>query len=260
MAVLFGLGLLAAAPASASPVRDLRLTGTWNLRATPGGTLIGKVHAGPVTVDCQADGPTVNIPGTGRTAIWNRIPGRGYVTDLAVAGTADGKRDPRIPSCGGTAPQPPRSSPTSSGYGAAVLARAKNYPLNSYGGQCKVWAAKVVNAVLLQHGSRRIGGYESRDGAYWGSYVNAGGVRVAVSQAAPGDLIQTNNPNDRTSNVHYRAMHSAIIVSLTGTPGTFVVRDSNWGGNELVTEHLWTPDVTAKRFGLETNIWHFGGR
>ena len=379
-----GLGFALAAPAHAVTGRSI--TGTWNVRTTPGGALAGKVGPGPADVDCQAGGPSVTIPGVGTSAVWDHVRGRGYVTSLAVSGT--GKKLPacaatpaatpapapapvlgagsivglagkclhvrggksragaavQLHDCNGSAAQrwtrsgttlraldkcldtagqatgngtraqlsvctgaatqawqltggnlrntasgrcldvfKARSAngtrtslwtcnghsnqtwnatlaaaPAPTGYQAQILGQAATWATGSKGGQCKVWAAKVVNAVLARETGARIGGYESAGGAYWGSYANAGGRRVPVDQAAPGDLIQTNNPADRTSNKHYRAMHSAIIVALTGTPGTFVVRDSNWHGDEVVTEHLWTPATTAAKHGLESNYWRFG--
>jgi Ricin-type beta-trefoil lectin domain len=409
-----GLGLAVAGPASAAGpatapastsagATGLRVQGTWNVRATPGGTLVGRVGPGPVEVDCRAGGPSVTIPGSGTSAVWDHLRGRGYVTDLALTGTpatsiaacaktteptkkptrstrttpprtapapvttgaivglagkcltvrggtkaGDGDSSAvELSDCAGTAAQrwtpsgltlralgrcldtvevPGKGTaggtrariaacdggagqtwqltgrtlrnpatgrcldvlradpsdgtattlrpcngrpnqiwststapaPGPAGYGRAIRAEATTWALDSAGGQCKVWAAKVVNAVLHRQGGGRIGGYESRGGAYWGSYAAAGGVRVSAAQAAPGDLIQLNNPADRTSNVHYRAMHSAIIVARASTPGTFVVRDSNWHGDERVTDHLWTPGTTAAKFGLETNYWRFG--
>jgi 5-hydroxyisourate hydrolase-like protein (transthyretin family) len=152
--------------------------------------------------------------------------------------------------------------PASAAYGfdnTEVANQARSYAIGSYGGQCKPWAANVVNVVLARHGvSVRIGGYESANGAYWGAYVNAGGIHVDAASARPGDLIQLNKATDRYSNTYYTGMHTAIIVANTSIANTFVVRDSNWGFTELVSEHQWNPVGHASKYGLEANFWRFG--
>jgi Cutinase len=97
--------LITAGPASA--LDGLHINGTWNVRNTPTDSPNGTVSSGQVvTVDCQADGPSVTVAGFGTSAIWDHIPGRGYVSDLAVVETAYARHDPRIPRCGAPAPPP----------------------------------------------------------------------------------------------------------------------------------------------------------
>lgn len=154
------------------------------------------------------------------------------------------------------------AGPSNASYGfdnGEVATQARSYALGSYGDQCKVFAENVVNAVLSRHGiSARVGGYASPNGAYWGAYANAGGVRVDPSSAAPGDLVQINNPKDRFSNIYYTGMHTAIVVGTTGSPGTFVVRDSNWMFTTTVKEHTWNPTSYVQGKPLEANFWRFG--
>jgi hypothetical protein len=144
------------------------------------------------------------------------------------------------------------------GYGAEIVAQARSYRIGTVGGECKVWAGKVVSAVLARHGKGPVGGYGSPDGAYWGAFANAGGRRVTEAEARPGDLIQLNKPDDRYSDLYYAPMHTAIIVGMTGTPGTFEIRDSNLTAPNMIDEHTWTPSQVATSHGLEVNYWRFG--
>lgn len=81
-------------------VSGLHIRGSWRLRAAPVGRTVGIARNGEVvTVDCQATGPRVAIPGLGSSRIWDHIAGRGFVTDLAVVETPYQKPDPRIPTC-----------------------------------------------------------------------------------------------------------------------------------------------------------------
>jgi secreted trypsin-like serine protease len=70
---------------TAAALGGLHIKGDWRLRATPASGPIGVVHDGEVvTVDCQATGPPLSVAGLGTSDIWDHIPGRGFVTDLAV--------------------------------------------------------------------------------------------------------------------------------------------------------------------------------
>jgi hypothetical protein len=153
--------------------------------------------------------------------------------------------------------------PAEASYGfdnGEVVNQARSFPIGSYGDECKIFAANVVNAVLARHGiPARVGGFESPGGAYWGAYANAGGTRIdAPNRVAPGDLVQINNPRDRYSNTYYNGMHTAIVVGMTSSTGTFLVRDSNWNFTKTVKEHTWNPTAYATGYGLEANYWRFG--
>jgi hypothetical protein len=90
-----------ATPVPTAPTLDgLHIMGNWRVRATPGGTPSGVVHDGEVvTVDCQATGPQLRVAGLGTSAIWDHLPDRGFVTNLAVIELQGQAPDPRLPAC-----------------------------------------------------------------------------------------------------------------------------------------------------------------
>lgn len=147
--------------------------------------------------------------------------------------------------------------------GREIAERAQQYRVGAKGGQCKVFAQKVVNEVLAAHGiAARVTGYRTPGGAYFGAYARAGGVLVSHRGGAPGDLIQVVLARKRTSDRpplrdrHGSMLHTAIIVRVL-KPGTYVVRDSNWVAHERIGQHRWTP-ATWRRNGVEVYIWRFG--
>lgn len=143
-----------------------------------------------------------------------------------------------------------------------IADKSRAAAIGSWGGQCKVWAGNVVNAVLAANGiSARVGGYTSPGGAYYGAYQNAGGTPIGANDAQPGDLIQTINAAQK--NMDYPTtvgLHTAIVVGRTATPGTYVVRDSNFqpAYKELVAEHLWDTAAWARDKGVAVYVWRFG--
>ncbi len=140
-----------------------------------------------------------------------------------------------------------------------IADQARSYPIGSWQGQCKVFAKNVVNGVLGANGiGARVGGYGSPGGAYYGAYQNAGGTLVGVSNGEPGDLIQTISPNYvHSDSPPISGLHTAIIVGRT-SPGSYIVRDSNWTLNETVQEHAWSPASWAASRGAAAYIWRFG--
>jgi hypothetical protein len=139
-----------------------------------------------------------------------------------------------------------------------VVTHARSYAIGSYGGQCKVFAAKVINEVFAANGrSTRIRGYGSPGGAYYGAYQNAGGVLVPLSDVRQGDLIQTINPAQKNSDFPTtRGLHTAIVVGVNG-PNNVVVRDSNSHLDEKVAEHQWSPGTYAAARGAAAYVWRF---
>ncbi len=143
-----------------------------------------------------------------------------------------------------------------------IADNARSYTIGSVGGQCKPFAAKVVNTVLASHGiDKRVTGYYT-GGAYYQAYINGGGTLVAVndvSGARPGDLIQTINKDQVHSDFPTtRGLHTAIVVARTGTVGTVTVRDSNWYATtapEKIYEHDWTPVSWASARNANTYLW-----
>jgi hypothetical protein len=71
----------------------IRGTGSVSVRATPGGTIVGKFKGGrKVTISCQRNGKTANGSG-GRSAIWDRVSYKGkpaFVADAVVSSGAVG--------------------------------------------------------------------------------------------------------------------------------------------------------------------------
>ena len=137
---------------------------------------------------------------------------------------------------------------------------ARSYTLGTWGGQCRVWAGNVVNAVLASNGiGARVGGYGSPGGAYFGAYQNAGGFLIGINDGQPGDLIQIVNSAQKNSDYPSGGLHTAIIVARTGTAGTYTVRDSNWGTPpELIHEHAFAPAQFAGANNASPYIWRFG--
>ncbi|WP_141823102.1 hypothetical protein [Humibacillus xanthopallidus] len=143
--------------------------------------------------------------------------------------------------------------------GQQIVDRARSFALGSWGGQCKVFAGNVVNAVLQNNGvAAAIGGYGSPGGTYFGAYASAGATLVDVAKAQPGDLIQAIRSDQK--NLDYPStvgLHTAVIVGLTTKAGTFIVRDSNWTLNESVNEHSWDTARWAKDKGVAIYVWRF---
>jgi len=140
-----------------------------------------------------------------------------------------------------------------------IVAAARSAALGSHGGQCKVWAAGVIDTVLAAHGrGDRVGGWGTPGGAYYGAWQRAGGMRVSQAQVRPGDVVQIVNAAEKNSDFPAGALHSAIVVGLTGTPGTFVLRDSNWRGEESVFQHRLDPSGYARAHGSTAYYWRFG--
>lgn len=140
-----------------------------------------------------------------------------------------------------------------------IADRASSYAVGSGQGQCKVFAANVINTVMAANGiGARVGGYGTPGGAYYGAYQNAGGSLVAVNSGQPGDLVQTIRADQK--NLDYpttTGLHTAIIVRVV-SPGVYIVRDSNWNLDERVFEHQWNPQTWAADKGATAYVWRFG--
>lgn len=133
-----------------------------------------------------------------------------------------------------------------------------------HGGQCKVFAQKVVNDILAREGIKaRVTGYGTPGGAYFGAYKRAGGMLVSAESGQRGDVIQviparnknkdfpaTRDKNDES------ILHTAIIVD-TIKPGVYQVRDSNYVAHETIGTHRWNPIEWRER-GVEVYVWRFG--
>ena len=61
------------------------------------------------------------------------------------------------------------------------------------------------------------------------------------------------------TNTFYTGMHTAILTQGFGSDNAAVVVDSNYGGGEMVDEHLWDPYARAANYGLSVAIWRFTG-
>ena len=133
-----------------------------------------------------------------------------------------------------------------------------------YGGQCKVFAERMVNEVLAKRGIKaRITGYGTPGGAYFGAYERAGGTLVDSESGQRGDLIQVITPEKKnkdfppTRDKHNESiLHTAIILKAI-SPGVYLVRDSNYVGYETIGTHRWNPMSWRER-GVEVYVWRFG--
>jgi hypothetical protein len=87
-------------PATApGAVTGLHIRGTWPVLSVRGKALdIVRTHE-VVTVDCQTTGPVVTISELGTSRIWDHVPERGFISDLAVVETPHHARDARLPTC-----------------------------------------------------------------------------------------------------------------------------------------------------------------
>ncbi|WP_375504851.1 FG-GAP repeat domain-containing protein, partial [uncultured Jatrophihabitans sp.] len=111
----------------------------------------------------------------------------------------------------------------------------------------------------------RVGGYGSPGGAYYGAYANAGGTLVTSDAAQVGDLVQiTYGPSKNSdypptdTSKPARHLHTAIIVGMTSTAGTYILRDSNWNGDGKVFQHTLNPVAWAAQTGSTAYFWRFG--
>ncbi len=145
----------------------------------------------------------------------------------------------------------------------AIADRAEAHA-NGYGGQCKVFAQRVVNEVLARHDIRaRIHGYGTPGGAYYGAYERAGGILVDPRAGQRGDVIQVITPSqkrkdfpDTRDDNNESILHTAIILEAI-EPGVYRVRDSNYVGWETIGSHRWHPLEWRER-GVAVYVWRFG--
>lgn len=135
---------------------------------------------------------------------------------------------------------------------------------DGYGGQCKVFAQRVVNDILKREGIKaRVTGYGTPGGAYFGAYERAGGLLVGPEAGQRGDLIQVITPQHKNKDFpktrdenNESILHTAIILK-TIRPGVYQVRDSNYVAYETIGTHRWDPMAWRKR-GVEVYVWRFG--
>jgi hypothetical protein len=142
-----------------------------------------------------------------------------------------------------------------------IVAKAESYPVGYLGGQCKVWVEDVVNAVLAANGiGARVGGYGSPGGAYYGAYADAGGTLIGASEAQPGDVVQFIKAAQKNSDYPSGTLHTVIIVGMTSTPGTYMVRDCNNPAGSLRVHADWAmnPLSWAASHGVSAYFWRFG--
>ncbi len=144
-----------------------------------------------------------------------------------------------------------------------IAAHAETQP-DGYGGQCKVFAQRVVNEVLAERGIKaHVGGYGTPGGAYFGAYERAGGLLVHSAAGQRGDIIQIISPQKKNKDFpptrdknNESILHTAIILK-TIKPGVYQVRDSNYVSWETIGTHRWDP-LTWRKRGVEVYVWRFG--
>jgi len=141
-----------------------------------------------------------------------------------------------------------------------IAAQASYYAVGSEQGPARDFAVgDVVNPVLASHGLPLVAGAGATGGEYYGAYQSAGAVAVDPNSAMPGDLIQTINDASKTSDTPpTKGLHTAIVVATTATPGSYVVRDSNFGGDNKVSEHTWAVSTWATAQNAAVYVWRFG--
>lgn len=151
---------------------------------------------------------------------------------------------------------------------AYALAR---YPSGSVGGQCIVFAERVVDAVYrengLAHGFPPAGGR----GGYYQTFAASGGQLVseagpggyvsALAAAQRGDIVQLSplpaTAPDPWSDPGGGHQHTAILTGAGGS-GAEVI-DSNWDLKLRVRRHPLADVIAdAARWRLEMAIWGYG--
>lgn len=149
-------------------------------------------------------------------------------------------------------------------FPASQIAEHAELQPDGYGGQCKVFAQKVVNDILAKHGIKaRVGGYGTPGGAYFGAYQRAGGVLIDGKDGQRGDLIQVITPDQKnkdfpdTRDKHNESILHTAIILRTIRPGVYQVRDSNYVSWETIGTHRWNP-MEWKARGVEVYVWRFG--
>lgn len=137
---------------------------------------------------------------------------------------------------------------------AAVLRTAQAAENGDARGQCKVFANTVVASA--SRGRITLSRYHA-------GYAEAGAVEVDLASAGPGDIIQVTpaGSTDATAEPLWRRggpLHTAIVERNLGG-GRFAVIDSNWGGDERVTRHVFAPlEWAASKGGGIVKAWRFG--
>ncbi len=235
-----------------SPSHAYRLVmqGDGNLVVYKGGTALwssgtaGNVGANAVM---QGDGNLVVYRSSGK-AIWSSGTGHhpGAILDMQDDGNL-------VIYSNGTAIWSSKGAASSgiTPVNRSILARAQSYPNGFGGGECIVWAARVLSEA--SGGRIRLSAYTS---GYQGTYSANGARQVSSSSATGGDLIQVTPAGSADSQgaaLDAGPLHTAIILKNLGG-GNFYVIDSNWAGNGRVQRHDYDPYA---RRGRTVKIWRF---
>lgn len=161
--------------------------------------------------------------------------------------------------------------------GAFPTSAIASYALAHYtpgrlGGQCIIFAERVVDAAAAMYGVHpRFPGAAGRDG-YYAAFADAGGTLVAeagpggyalaLAAAQGGDVLQISPLSPLTSSTPWTDpggghQHTAILLGREG--GGAEVIDSNWDLDLRVRIHRLADVLAdAARWGLEMAIWEFG--
>jgi uncharacterized protein YgiM (DUF1202 family) len=123
-----------------------------------------------------------------------------------------------------------------------IVREALKY-VGGHGGQCYVFVQKAVYAATGKWIGR----------AYRQGYFDAGAVEVNPDNAQAGDILQISNPSAQSS--YFAGMHTAIVIENLGNR-TYRVIDSNFGWDERVQVHTWTPKPAAN---LRLYAYRIGG-
>ncbi len=125
--------------------------------------------------------------------------------------------------------QPSTAAGQSAGMDHPAVRVAANQ-VGNHGGQCKMFVRQVFARVGANIGP-----------GYRAAYLNVG-TEIDPANARAGDILQISHPAN--GEAFYPGMHTAIVIENLGN-GTFKVVDSNFGGDERVRIHNWTPRVPS---------------
>jgi hypothetical protein len=147
-----------------------------------------------------------------------------------------------------------------------------HFPAGSRGGQCIIFAERVVDATFAKYGlPHHFPGAAGPEG-YYTAYADAGGQLVAeagpggyvaaLAAALRGDVIQLSPLSPMTSPTPWTDpgdghQHTAILLGAEGARGEVI--DSNWNLDLRVRSHALADVIAdAAHWRLEMAIWAFG--
>lgn len=208
-------------------------SGTWNVRNTIGGSVIGSLSGGQrVHIACQAVGPATTVQHFGTSTIFDHItsPVDGWVSDLPMADTPYGVRDGRLPACTNVpAPPPPSGRPP---------AGARTYSYNPFAArfsdQCTYYAEERMHSQTGMFMAVLGNAYQ------WADQAAAAGWTVGSTPAVNSVVVFPANSFGSTVG------HVAWVVDVSG--GQLRIQDYNWNFRGAVVTDHWVAVPGGTRF------------